>query len=238
MHYKQLLPLAALAATASAQTANLTAALAATPDLSNLTSYVTLFPELLSTLASATNITILAPSNEAFARFLESPGGSAIRANDTDTIQALLQYHVLNGTYPAAAITDMPTFVPTLLSNMEYENVTEGQVVEAVRQGDSVVFYSGLLANSTVTTADTNFTGGVIHIIDTVLTVPYNVSYTAQQAGLSAVAGALNRANLVDVLDSAEDLTIFVRTLSSSHDSRIPHQADVARRLPVTPSRR
>ncbi|KAL9130543.1 MAG: hypothetical protein Q9217_001311 [Psora testacea] len=208
MQYK-FLSVAALAAGAAAQTMNLTASLMATPDLSNLTQYVSLFPQLLSTLASANNITILAPSNEAFAKFLNSPAGSAITNNDTATIQALLQYHVLNGTYPASAITEKPAFVPTLLSDTSYANVTGGQVVEAIKQGDSVVFYSGLLANSTVTTADTNFTGGVIHIIDTVLTVPANVSYTATQAGLSAVAGALTRANLVETVDSAMDLTIF-----------------------------
>lgn len=161
----KLLITAALAACASAQEAlNLTGALGATPDLSNLTSYVSLFPELLSALGSAQNITILAPSNEAFAKFLESDAGSLI--NDTGVIQAVLQYHVLNGTYPASAITETPAFVPTLLTNESSTNVTGGQVVEAVKQEDKVVFYSGLLSNATVTTADTNFTGGVIHIIE------------------------------------------------------------------------
>lgn len=164
MHSK-LLKLAALASCVAAQEAlNLTAALSATPDLSNLTSYVSLFPELLSTLGSAQNITILAPSNEAFAKFLDSDAGSLI--NDTGVIQAVLQYHVLNGTYPGSAITETPAFVPTLLSNESYTNVTGGQVVEAVKQGENVVFYSGLLSNATVTKADTNFTGGVIHIIE------------------------------------------------------------------------
>ena len=149
-HY---IALAALAAAASAQSMNLTAALAATPELSNLTSYVSLFPDLLSSLAAAQNITILAPSNEAFAKFLSSPAGAVINSNDSRSIQAVLEYHLLNGTYPASAITDTPSFVPTLLTDSSYSNVTGGQVVEAVRQGDSVVFYSGLLNNSTVTTA-------------------------------------------------------------------------------------
>ena len=206
---------AALVAGAYAQSMNLTAALTSTPDLSNLTQYVSLFPELLSTLGSATNITILAPSNEAFAKFLSGPSASTITNNDTTAIQAILQYHVLNGTYPASAITDTPAFVPSLLNDPTYANVTGGQVVQAVRQSDSVVFYSGLLANSTVTTADTNFSGGVIHIIDTLLTVPTNISYTAQQAGLSAAAGALTRANLVEAVDTAMDITLFVRGSST-----------------------
>lgn len=49
----------------------------------------------------------------------------------------------------------------------------------------------------------------MIHIIDHVLTLPQNISYTAEQAGLSAAAGALMKANLVDSLDSAMNVTVF-----------------------------
>ena len=48
-----------------------------------------------------------------------------------------------------------------------------------------------------------------MHIINQVLTLPQNISFTAEQAGLSAVAGALTKANLVDALDSAMDVTVF-----------------------------
>ena len=149
MHWKYL-SLAALAAGSSAQMMNLTSVLASQPSLSNLTSFVSMFPQLLSTLSTATNVTILAPSNEAFAAILNS---SIIAQNNSAAIQALLMYHVLNGTYPASAVKSTPAFIPTLLNNPMYANVTGGQVVEAVTQGTSVEFYSGLLQNSTVTTA-------------------------------------------------------------------------------------
>ncbi|KAI9755044.1 MAG: hypothetical protein M4579_004447 [Chaenotheca gracillima] len=204
------LTMAALAGTVSAQQMNLTAALQGSPDLSNLTTYVGLFPDLLDTLASATNITILAPSNDAFAKLLEGPMGAAIMANDTDLIQAVLTYHVLNGTYPASVVTDTGAFIPTLLTDSAYSNVTGGQVVEAIKSGDDVLFFSGLRANSTVTQADTNFTGGIIHVIDTVLTPPQNISTTAGAAGLTAIAGALTAADLVATLDSLMDVTVFV----------------------------
>ena len=48
-----------------------------------------------------------------------------------------------------------------------------------------------------------------MHIINQVLTLPQNISFTAEQAGLSAVAGALTQANLVNALDSAMDVTVF-----------------------------
>ncbi|KAI4173143.1 MAG: hypothetical protein LQ343_003070 [Gyalolechia ehrenbergii] len=183
--------------------------LASTESLSSLAAAVRGVPGLAETLGSATNITILAPSNEAFETFMETPSARAVDPNDSTAIQALLQYHIINGTYPASAVMETPAFLPTMLNNSAYANVTGGQVVEAVRQGENVVFYSGLLSNASVTTADQNFTGGVVHIIDTVLTVPQNVSSTAVAAGLSGIAGALTRAELVDTLDSLSDVTIF-----------------------------
>ena len=152
MQFK-LLSLAALAATGSAQMMNLTATLMNQTDLSNLTTYVSLFPQLLQSLSMATNITILAPSNEAFAAFMNSSAGAAIAANDTAAIEAVLSYHVLDGTYDASMITSNATFIPTMLTNMSYANVTGGQRVEAIMAGTSVDFFSGLLQNSTVTTA-------------------------------------------------------------------------------------
>ncbi len=56
---------------------------------------------------------------------------------------------------------------------------------------------------------DLNFTGGVAHVIDTVLTVPQNISATLVASNLTALAGAATAANLVDTLQSARDLTIF-----------------------------
>lgn len=54
-----------------------------------------------------------------------------------------------------------------------------------------------------------NFTGGVIHVIDTALVVPENISATAVAADLTAAAGALMNAKLVETLDTAKDVTVF-----------------------------
>ena len=96
-----------------------------------------------------------------------------------------------------------------MLTNSTYTNVTGGQVVKAETEDDSVVFTSGLLRQSRVATADVTFTGGIVHIIDSVLTIPANDSTTALAANLTALAGALTTANLVSTVDSAQDVTIF-----------------------------
>lgn len=212
MLYKNIAALAALAATATAQnssTPSLTQLLGSTPQLSNLTQFVTLIPGLADSLGSAQDITILAPSNEAFTTFLNE-SGSAISINDTTIIRALLSYHVLNGTFYASNITETAAFAPTLLTDTAFTNVTGGQVVQAQTVGDKVYIFSGLGANSSVTTANQNFTGGTVHIIDRVLTLPLNVSSTAVAAGLSAAVGALNASDLIETADTLPDTTFFI----------------------------
>ena len=199
-----------LAGLGAAQTANLTATLAGSPNLSNLTALLSSYPDFLAQLAGATNVTILAPSNDAFTKLAGSPIISAISANDTGVIESLVNYHILNGTINSSQITTTPAFAPTHLTNTAFTNVTGGQRVEALKdESGNVVFYTGLLSNSTVTTADIAFTGGIVHVIDTFLMPPVNISTTAVSLGLTSIAGALTQANLVDALDILPDVTVF-----------------------------
>lgn len=197
---------------------SLAEALNSTSSLSSLSGLLGLqgLGELVQGLASAQNITILAPSNEAFA----SVGNETLQSLTTNPglITALLQYHVLNGTILSSAITNQSQFVPTLLTNELFTNVTGGQVVEAVTTGDNVTFFSGLLANSTVTEANLNFTGGVIHVIDRFLVLPETVSDTLTTANLTGLRGALNATNLLETVDTAPDLTIFAPTTQAFSD--------------------
>jgi len=209
MQLKKLLPTAALAIGAAAQQMNLTAALAANnATLSLLTGLLGTQPSLVSTLAGLSNITILAPSNNALAAFLNSTAGVAASKNP-DAVAALLTYHVLNGTYPASAFTNSSQFIPTLLTNTSFANVTGGQRVEASLNGSTVDIFSGLLSKSQVTQANINFTGGIIHVIDKILTLPESDAATAIAANLTSLAGALTATNLVSTVDGLSDVTIF-----------------------------
>lgn len=187
---------------------DLNATLSSQPNLSNLTTFLNLNPQLIEQLSNASNLTVLAPSDEAFAALANSSAGEAL-ATDPSLIGALLQYHILNGTFTSQSITNESTFVPTLLTNSSYTNVTGGQVVEAILIGNDTVFYSGLLQNATVTQADVNFTGGVLHIIDSVLVLPATVMDTANAANLTAFRGALNATDSISFADETPDLTIF-----------------------------
>jgi uncharacterized surface protein with fasciclin (FAS1) repeats len=152
MHSK-LLSLAAFASLAAAQTMNLTAAITSNPNLSNLTQYLGLYPQIVEKLSTLTNITLLAPSNDAFTKLLSGPAAAQINAQNTGLIAALFTYHVLDGKYLSTAITTTPAFIPSILVDPTYTNLTSGQRVEGVMAGKDVVFYSGLLQKSTVTQA-------------------------------------------------------------------------------------
>jgi len=207
MYIKQLSILALAGHAFAQQTPTLAQALNSTAELSQLASVLGLVPGVVTALSSAQNITILAPSNSAFGQVPNATLQTL--TSNPGMLTALLQYHVLTGAIPASAITNTSTFVPTLLTNATYTNVTGGQRVKAIKNGDSVNFFSGLLDNSTVTTANVNFTGGVIHIINKVLTLPQSPSDTAIAAGLSSLAGALTSANLVNTVNGLKDVTIF-----------------------------
>jgi len=199
-----------LTSLAAAQgTQDLNAVLSGNKNLSSLASLIQSQPAIQSALASASNITVLAPDNNAISKFLNASGGQAAVVANTGLVQALLQYHVLNGTWPAASFGSNPLFIPSLLTNGSYTNVTGGQRVEGATAGNNVGLTSGLGANSTVVQADQNFTSGVVHVIDTVLTIPTNISDSLLASGLSSLYGALTQAKLIDTVEGLKDVTIF-----------------------------
>lgn len=108
--------------------------------------------------------------------------------------------------------TEKAAFAPTLLTNTMYTNVTGGQVVEGVAKDGGVSIFSGGRAESKVSTADVTFDGGVVHVIDTVLTIPMSIAETAAAANLTQLTGALTKANLVDTVTGLEDVTVFAPT--------------------------
>lgn len=194
----------ALALAATAYSQNLTQALGSQPDLTNLTTFLGPY---LGQFAGLSNITLLAPNNDALTEFLNSSTAGAI-ATEPALVQAILSYHILNGTFQASDFSNATTFERTALQPGAYANVTGGQRV-GVQGGGNVTFVSGLLQTVQVTNS-TNFTGGVIHVIDHFLTLPQNVSASAIALNLTSAAGALTNLSLVNTVDTTPDLTLFV----------------------------
>jgi len=190
------------------QAITLQEAIAANSNLSSLGSLLTSYPAVLSALGGAKNITLLAPSNSAIAAFLNSTDFQT--ANSTaGAIEAVLQYHALNGAYTSGQLVEGSQFVPSLLTNPRFTNVTGGQRVQIVKSGSSVSAISGLLRNSTVTQADIAFDSGVIHVINSLLTLPTSVEVALTEGSLSALYGAVKKVNALSLIESLSNVTIF-----------------------------
>lgn len=149
---RSVFALATIVATVTAQAQNLTAALAGQPELTTLLSVLGKYPDLVTGLSAAKDITVVAPSNAAFAKFTNTTSANTTLANDA-LVKAILSYHILNGTIKSTAITTTPAFVPTKLVSPLLANVTGGQRVEALKTNDSVQIISGLMAASNVVKA-------------------------------------------------------------------------------------
>lgn len=200
---------AALASVAAAQ--SLTQVLTANNQTSMLATVLGQVPGLVSTLGNITgNITLLAPSNNALNALLTSPGGQAVASNQA-ALTALLSYHVLNGSFPAAAFNSTPSFARTTLGNGSYAQVSGGQRVEGLAMNGTVYIYSGFDNNSTVVQPNITFNNGsgLIHVIDQVLTLPPPTTTLLLAADLTALYGALGSFNLSSTVDSLGDVTLF-----------------------------
>ncbi|KAM6517667.1 hypothetical protein FSOLCH5_008635 [Fusarium solani] len=223
-----LLSLATLATAVVAQS-DLAALISSQDDLSTLASLLALVPDIAETLASASNITIFAPTNKAFDSVpRDIPEGEAIEfKNDSIAIGALLSNHVFQGYYPAEAVTNKPLFVQTLLDatfvnqRQPFGNFTGGQYNGIIKDGDDVVVISGEETLSYVTEADIKLGDTVIiHKVNKPLSFGAPLQLFARRDGLLKFNAALAAADLPYNFgnigyDSADklnisDFTVFV----------------------------
>ncbi|KAK2935408.1 hypothetical protein FoTM2_003350 [Fusarium oxysporum f. sp. vasinfectum] len=224
----RFLNLATLASAVVAQS-DLASILSSQSDLSTLAELLALVPDIAETLASASNITIFAPTNDAFASVpRDIPEGEAIsQRNDTIAIGALLSNHVFKGYYPAKVATDIPVFVQSLLDSsfvnyrQPFGNFTGGQYNGIVKDGDDVVVISGEETLSYVTEADIKVGDSVIiHKVDKPLSFGAPLQLFTRRDNLLNFNAALNAADLPynfgnldrvsSTLVNISDFTVFI----------------------------
>lgn len=109
-------------------------------------------PDIVSALNNATNVTLLAPNNDALNKFLNNSAVTVEMAQNPGLLIALLNYHVLDGVYYVSNFTNSSTFIPTMLTNETYANITGGQRVQALLENGTTTFYTWLKENSSVVT--------------------------------------------------------------------------------------
>ncbi|KAL8805359.1 MAG: hypothetical protein Q9223_005260 [Gallowayella weberi] len=198
-----LIAFLSLATTAWAQngTKDLTQLLQSNPNLTQFTTLLTSYGDIYANLSFQSDVTILAPNNDAFNKIPYSSLGPAFEANQSQIVRSVLQYHILTGRHPAAGYNSSFSFDKSWLQHTNYTNVTGGQVVGGVQQAGNVnIFTSGMGTRSTLVTPceatltlrpqDLPFTGGIVHVIDNFLIPPPNFIQSAPQFNLTAAGGA------------------------------------------------
>ncbi|KAL9009917.1 MAG: hypothetical protein Q9173_005095, partial [Seirophora scorigena] len=201
----------AFVALAQQNSRDLTQLLQSNKNLSEFTTLLTSYGDIYANLSFQSQVTILAPNNDAFNKIPYTILGPAFEANQSQIVRSVLQYHILPGLHPSASYNGTFSFDKTWMQDTSYTNVTGGQVVGGVEQaGDVNIFTSGMGTRSTLITANLRFAGGIVHVIDNFLIPPRTFTQTVPQFNLTAAGGAAENASLAEYANTHKDLTIFV----------------------------
>jgi uncharacterized surface protein with fasciclin (FAS1) repeats len=170
---------------------------------------------LSSSLADpTTSVTVLAPSDAAFAKLATQLGftdaTAMVNGLDAATLGKVLSYHVIAGKKPASELVKSAT-VSTAYA---YPSAGTASTLK-ITAGATVKFTDAALTDATVTTADVNASNGIIHAVDKVL-VPPGVLTVLQMAqvnpSFSVLGSAVKSANLSATLNGAGPFTVFAPT--------------------------
>ena len=160
---------------------------------------------LVATLQSPGPFTVFAPTDQAFAN-----AGIDIADFDTqeekDRLTDILTYHVIDGEVLSSAVTDGMTATMVNGDTASF-TVADGKVS---------------IGDAFVTLADVPASNGVIHVIDTVLMPPMDITEIAQSTGIhNALVAAIVQADLLSTLQGDGPFTVFAPTDQAFTDAQI-----------------
>ncbi|WP_297336320.1 fasciclin domain-containing protein [Algoriphagus sp.] len=161
------------------------------------------------TLLDAEEITVFAPTNQAFLNLLSALNLNSLEqlidAVGADEVVRILGFHVVPATAFSFDLADGEQTVPTLA----------GEELTVTRSGGSVTVTDARGNTFEVVAADVAIQNGVVHVIDGVLLpseaeseLP-NLVEAATSAGLTVLLEAVTEANLGQALLDAENITVF-----------------------------
>lgn len=114
--------------------------------------------ELVETLQGEGPFTVLAPTNDAFAKLPAGTVDSLLLPENKQTLAGILTYHVIAGKVMAAD-----------LSNGQKVSTVQGAELTVEITDGKVYFVDAKGGKSMVTTPDVAASNGVVHIVDSVL---------------------------------------------------------------------
>ena len=181
-------------------------ALASQPDLSGFKNLLDQY-DVWKPLNDMKNITILAPDNAAY-ELLASIGLNLTEMGANFTVP-VLKYHFLQGLFDTGSFVDdlHATLAHTALTGL---NTSQSAPVKISRHGDERFVEGGLGLSAGVQGKDIPFDGGVIHVLNSTLVAPHNISATAFMSGLYEFLGVMADSEMVTALENLHDSTVFV----------------------------
>jgi len=165
--------------------------------------------DLVNALKAGGPFTVFAPTDAAFEALFDDLGVSGIDDLSAETLTPILLYHVVSGNVRAADVSTGA--VPTLNQDYSLNINADG---------------SGVTINGSTNVVATDVQGknGVVHVIDKVLIPgaeeePQSIADIASgNSDFTSLVGALDKADLVETLDSEGTFTVFAPTNAAFHD--------------------
>lgn len=157
---------------------------------------------LVDALSADGQLTVFAPTNDAFDALFAQLGVNGIEDLTADQLTPILLYHVVGAKVMAADVST--GYVSTLNTTAPGDN--------------SVLLYAevnnGVSLNKTtmVTATDVEASNGVIHVIDNVLLPTDVVDIASNNGNFSILVEAVVKAGLVDALKADGPFTVFAPT--------------------------
>ena len=165
----------------------------------NLTSLVAAVTRanLASTLSADGNMTVLAPTNEAFSAFLQANNFNSVNDVPVELLREVLLNHVITGTVRSTDLT-------TGYANTNATSAASGTPMSIHINTNGGVTFNGV---SKVAVADVPADNGIVHVVDAVIGLPTVVTFATADPNFSILVSALTRES---------DFT-YVSTLSTAN---------------------
>ena len=169
--------------------------------------------ELVEALQGDGPFTVLAPTDEAFAKLPDGTLSKLLGESSRDTLRSILNYHVISGSAKLGDALKLGT-----------ATTLQGESVQ-------IAFIEGRIGvnEASLVNADIQCSNGIIHVIDAVLLPPVpkpkSILETAKEAGkFETLLAALEATGLVSALTADGPFTVFAPTDAAV--GRLPESAE------------
>ena len=158
-------------------------------------------------LSTENDLTVFAPTDDAFAALLNDLGASSLNDIPVADLQQILSYHVIGSKAMASELNS--GYYSTLAS------FDDNNIVMYIKVGAGGVSINGDIS---VTSPDVSASNGVIHVVDKVILPPTVVNIALANENFTTLVQAALKAGLVEALSAEGPYTVFAPTNAAFDD--------------------